>query len=457
VTEVKGMFEARVAEANRVHDKDQRWAALDAIKTEAIEQLQEKYPEQESTIAGILSKIERDDIRKMISEVSARIDGRGLRDVRPISCEVGVLPRTHGSALFTRGQTQSLAVTTLGTAIDEQRVEDLEGESKKSYMLHYNFPPFSVGEIRPMRSPARREIGHGALAERAILPVIPDSEVFPYTIRVVSDILESNGSSSMATVCSGALALMDAGVPLKASVAGVAMGLVREGDKHTILTDILGAEDHHGDMDFKVAGTRKGVTAVQMDLKIDGISLEVIRSTLEQSHEARMKIHDAMDQALDTPRAELSAYAPRIVAIRVDRDKIREIIGPGGKTIRGIIDETGAVIDINDDGEVRIASPDGSALDRALELINAIVEEPEVGKIYDGVVKRIVDFGAFVEILPGKDGLLHISEIENRRIRSVKDVLKEGQEIKVKVIGAERDGKIRLSRKVLLKETSQQG
>jgi polyribonucleotide nucleotidyltransferase len=457
VTEVKGMFEARVTEANRIQDKDQRWATLDAIKTEAVKQLQEKYPEQESTIAGILSKIERDDIRKMISEVSTRIDGRGLRDVRPISCEVGVLPRTHGSALFTRGQTQSLAVTTLGTAIDEQRVEDLEGESKKSYMLHYNFPPFSVGEIRPMRSPARREIGHGALAERAILPVIPDSEVFPYTIRVVSDILESNGSSSMATVCSGALALMDAGVPLKASVAGVAMGLVREGDKHTILTDILGAEDHHGDMDFKVAGTRKGVTAVQMDLKIDGISLEVIRSILEQSHEARMKIHDVMDQALDTPRAELSAYAPRIVAIRVDRDKIREIIGPGGKTIRGIIDETGAVIDINDDGEVRIASPDGSALDRALELINAIVEEPEVGKIYDGVVKRIVDFGAFVEILPGKDGLLHISEIENRRIRSVKDVLKEGQEIKVKVIGAERDGKIRLSRKVLLKEKSQQG
>jgi polyribonucleotide nucleotidyltransferase len=341
----------------------------------------------------------------------------------------------------------------LGTAIDEQRVDDLEGESTKAYMLHYNFPPFSVGEIRPIRSPARREIGHGALAERAIQPVIPDSEAFPYTIRVVSDILESNGSSSMATVCSGALSLMDAGVPIKAPVAGIAMGLVKEGDNYTILTDILGVEDHHGDMDFKIAGTRNGVTAVQMDLKIPGVPLEILRRIVSQSVAARQKIHDMMDRTLAAPRAELSSYAPRIVAIRVDRDKIRDIIGPGGKVIRGIIDETGAVIDIEDDGQVKIASPDGAALEKALQMINALIEEPEVGRTYDGTVKRIVDFGAFVEILPGKDGLLHISEIENRRINSVRDVLKEGDQVLVKVIGMERDGKIRLSRKVLLKDS----
>lgn len=450
-SEVKSMFEARIVEAIRIPDKDRRQTDLDAIKKEALEALAERFPESELDIADSLTTIERDEVRKMIAERGQRIDGRGMSDIRDITCEVGVLPRTHGSALFTRGQTQSLAVTTLGTAIDEQRVEDLEGEFSKSYMLHYNFPPFSVGEIRPLRGPARREIGHGALAERAIKPVIPEGEVFPYTIRVVSDILESNGSSSMATVCSGALSLMDAGVPIKAPVAGVALGMVKEGDRFSILTDILGVEDHHGDMDFKIAGTRKGLTAVQMDLKIPGVPMDVLRDIVAQSTEARMKIHGIMDETLAAPRAEISSYAPRIVAIRVDRDKIRDIIGPGGKIIRKIIDETGAVIDIDDDGEVKIASPDGNALEKALEMINAIIEEPEVGKVYTGKVKRIVDFGAFVEILPGKDGLLHISEIENRRIRSVRDVLKEGDEVHVKVIGAERDGKIRLSRKVLLK------
>ncbi|MFH1312271.1 MAG: polyribonucleotide nucleotidyltransferase [Candidatus Eisenbacteria bacterium] len=451
-SEVKSAYKTRIVEAIGIPDKERRQDELDLIKKEARETLAEKYPESEGDIGDAISGIERDEVRRMISDGGKRIDGRGLREVREITCEVGVLPRTHGSALFTRGQTQALAVTTLGTSIDEQRVEDLEGESSKSYMLHYNFPPFSVGEIRPLRGPARREIGHGALAEKSIQPVIPDGEVFPYTIRLVSDILESNGSSSMATVCSGTLALMDAGVPIKAPVAGVALGLVKDGDRYSILTDILGVEDHHGDMDFKVAGTREGLTAVQMDLKIPGVPISVLKDVVAQSTEARQKIHDIMDSTLQSPREEISSYAPRIVSIRVDKDKIREIIGPGGKIIRKIIDETGAVIDINDDGEVKIASPDRSALDKALEMINAIIEDPEVGKTYNGIVKKIVDFGAFVEILPGKDGLLHISEIENRRINNVRDVLNEGDEILVKVIGAERDGKIRLSRKALLKD-----
>jgi polyribonucleotide nucleotidyltransferase len=457
LSEVKDIYGERVVGANRIPDKEKRQSELDLIRSEALEALQEKFPESELDITDALGALERDDVRRKIIHNSERIDGRAMDELRPVTCEVGVLPRTHGSALFTRGQTQSLAVTTLGTAIDEQRVDDLEGESSKSYMLHYNFPPFSVGEIRPLRSPARREIGHGALAERAISAVIPSSDVFPYTIRVVSDILESNGSSSMATVCSGALALMDAGVPIKAPVAGVAMGLVKEGDRYVILTDILGVEDHHGDMDFKLAGTRKGITAIQMDLKIPGISIGMIREAISQSAKARSQIHDAMESTLAAPRPEISAYAPRIVAIRVDKEKIRDIIGPGGKTIRKIIDETGAVIDIDDDGEVKIASPDGQALNKALEMINALVEEPEVGKVYSGKVKRIVDFGAFVEILPGKDGLLHISEIEHRRINKVRDVLKEGDEVQVKVIGAERDGKIRLSRKALLRREDRRG
>jgi polyribonucleotide nucleotidyltransferase len=448
--EARQRYEARIAEANRISDKEKRQAELGIISKEALENLAEMFPDSDLDITDSLHILERDEVRRMISETGRRVDGRGLRDLRPISCEVGVLPRTHGSALFTRGQTQSLAVITLGTAMDEQRVDDLEGETSKSYMLHYNFPPFSVGEIKPIRGPARREIGHGALAERSIRPVIPESEKFPYTIRVVSDILESNGSSSMATVCAGSLALMDAGVPVKAQVAGIAMGLVKDGDAYHILTDIMGVEDHHGDMDFKIAGTKNGYTGIQMDLKIPGIPGEVLARVIEQADEARVKIHEAMDNTLAEPRPEISSYAPRIVAIRVDRDKIREIIGPGGKTIRKIIEETGAVIDIEDTGEVKIASPDGEALNKALEMINALIEEPEVGRTYNGTVKKIVDFGAFVEILPGKEGLLHISEIEHRRIKTVKDVLSEGDKVLVKVIGLERDGKIRLSRKALL-------
>jgi len=448
--EVKRRYETRIVEANRISDKEKRQAELGAIKKEALEALAETFPESEMDISDSLHEIERDEVRRMISENGKRVDGRGVRDLRPVSCEIGVLPRTHGSALFTRGQTQSLAVTTLGTAIDEQRVDDLEGETSKSYMLHYNFPPFSVGEIKPIRGPARREIGHGALAERSIQPVIPESEPFPYTIRVVSDILESNGSSSMATVCAGSLALMDAGVPVKAQVAGIAMGLVKDGDKYHILTDILGVEDHHGDMDFKIAGTKNGYTGIQMDLKIPGIPTDVIARAIEQADEARGKILEIMNATIAAPRPEISSYAPRIVAIRVDREKIRDIIGPGGKTIRKIIEETGAVIDIEDTGEVKIASPDGEALNKALDMINALVEDPEVGRSYKGTIKKIVDFGAFVEILPGKEGLLHISEIEHRRIKSVRDVLSEGDKVLVKVIGMERDGKIRLSRKALI-------
>ncbi len=447
---VKGQFESQIAEALRTSEKTNRQDELDRLRGEALESFRERFPEHETEISEALAKIERTIVRRMILEEGRRVDGRGMHDLRQITCEIGVLPRTHGSALFTRGQTQALAVTTLGTSMDEQRVEDLEGETTKAYMLHYNFPPFSVGEIRPLRSPARREIGHGALAERAIQPMIPLAEVFPYTIRIVSDILESNGSSSMATVCSGTLSLMDAGVPIKAPVAGVAMGLVKEGNDYRILTDILGLEDHHGDMDFKITGTRQGLTAVQMDLKMSGIGFDLVREIVTQSTQNRLDILSLMERTIAAPRPELSAYAPRIIAIMIDRDKIREVIGPGGKTIRKIIEETGTVIDIEDTGEVKIASPDSAACTKALDMIKAIIEDPEIGKTYSGTVKRIVEFGAFVEILPGKDGLLHISEIEHGRVNKVTDVLKEGDEVLVKVIGLERDGKIRLSRKALL-------
>jgi polyribonucleotide nucleotidyltransferase len=360
---------------------------------------------------------------------------------------VGVLPRTHGSAIFTRGQTQCLAVTTLGTKIDEQRIDDLEGESTKSYMLHYNFPPFSVGEVKPVRGPGRREIGHGALAERAIQPVIPKEDVFPYTVRIVSDILESNGSSSMATVCGGTLALMDAGVPIKAPVAGIAMGLVKEENKYAILTDILGVEDHLGDMDFKVTGTSGGITAFQMDVKISGVDLTLLGEALDKAKAARLHILGIMEKTISQPRAELSAYAPRIIILKVKPDKIGEIIGPGGKMIRSIIEQSGAKIDIEDDGSVFIASVDQKAGEMAKKIILQLIEEAEIGKIYMGKVRRITPFGAFVEILPGQDGLLHISEIDTHRIKQVEDVLSLGDEVKVKVIGIDSEGKIKLSRK----------
>ncbi|MCX5710719.1 MAG: polyribonucleotide nucleotidyltransferase, partial [Candidatus Omnitrophica bacterium] len=373
--------------------------------------------------------------------------GRGFKDIRPISCEVAVLPRTHGSSLFTRGQTQSLAVTTLGTGDDEQMIEALEGEKYKSFMLHYNFPSFSVGETKPVRGPGRREIGHGALAERALLAVMPGKDKFPYTVRVVSEILESNGSSSMASVCAATLSLMDAGVPIREAVGGVALGLVKEGKKSVIITDIAGLEDHFGDMDFKVAGTKQGITAVQLDLKIDGISIDLLRDCLAQSKEGRLFILDKMATALTAPREALSSYAPRIEVIKINTEKIGAVIGPGGKIIKGIIAATGASVDIQDDGTVLIGSTDAAKSAQAIQMIKAITDDVEVGHIYIGKVKRITNFGAFVEIAPGKDGLVHVSELSDKFVKTVEEVLKIGDEIKVKVIGIDELGRVKLSKK----------
>jgi len=434
----------------RIKGKLARQNALGDVFTEAVAGCSEAYPDSGKQIKVILEKFEREVVRNMIIKDRVRADGRGYADLRPITCEIGVLPRTHGSALFTRGETQSLVVTTLGTAQDEQRLDELAGESFKSYMLHYNFPPFSVGEVGRFSGPGRREIGHGMLAERAIEPVIPAGEKFPYTVRVVSDILESNGSSSMATVCGGSLALMDAGVPIAKPVAGVAMGLVKEGASVAILTDILGLEDHDGDMDFKVTGTRDGITAFQMDVKIAGITRAVMEPALEQARQARMKILDIMDRTIAAPRGELSPYAPKIVQIKIPVDKIREVIGPGGKMIRHIQDTSGAKIQVEDDGTVEIAAVDQAAGDKALGMIRALTEEPELDKVYRGTVRGITPYGAFVQILPGRDGLLHISEIDTKRVNKVEDVLKMGEEIEVKIIGIDRDGKIKLSRKALL-------
>ncbi len=439
-----------VDQACRVRGKHTRAKALSELKTQALEKYGEEFPDSEKVIKNIMNDLEREAVRKMILDEKVRTDGRAYDEVRGIDCEIAVLPRTHGSALFTRGETQSLVVTTLGTSQDEQRVDALSGESWKKYMLHYNFPPYSVGEVGFFRGPGRREIGHGALAERAIRPVIPADEDFPYTIRVVSDIMESNGSSSMATVCGASLALMDAGVPVKKAVAGVAMGMIMEDGKYAILTDILGLEDHLGDMDFKVTGTREGVTGFQMDVKISGISKEVMTEALEQAKHARMQILDIMNKTIEKARDDISPFAPKIHQIKVPVDKIREIIGPGGKMIRHIQDTSGAKIDIEDDGTVTIAAIDGDSHDKALAMIEEITAEPEVDKVYMGRVRSIVQFGAFLEIMPGRDGLLHISEIDINRVERVEDILSIGDEIEVKVVNVDRDGKIRLSRKVLL-------
>ena len=432
--------------------KEARQEELDIITKAALAALAEKHGDKAVFIGKLLHDIERDELREMILRDGTRSDGRKLDQIRPITIEVGILPRTHGSCLFTRGETQALVVTTLGTKSDEQRVEELEGQSWKSYMLHYNFPPFSVGEVRPIRGPGRREIGHGALAERAIEPVIPAEGHFPYTIRIVSDILESNGSSSMATVCAGSLSLMDAGVPIKAPVAGIAMGLIKEGDKVAVLTDILGVEDHLGDMDFKVTGTKDGVTAFQMDTKIGGISFQVMSDALERARQGRLFILDKMNETLPASRTEMSPFAPRITIVTINPDKIREIIGPGGKIIKRITEETGTQIDIDDSGEVRIAAVNQEGSRRAEEMIRNITEDPEPGRIYQGKVRSVVTFGAFVEIVPGRDGLLHISEIDHHRVAKTEDVLNVGDMVTVKVIGVDRDGKIRLSRKALLPE-----
>ncbi len=448
--DVTSRYLEEIRRANAVPEKERRQETMVSIKARAIEELLEKYPESEILIGDAVESVEKDELRRQILEEGVRSDGRGLDDIRNIECKVGVLPRTHGSALFTRGQTQSLVVATMGTSRDEQRVEELEGESWKSYMLHYNFPPFSVGEVRPIRGPGRREIGHGVLAERAIAPVIPSDEVFPYTLRLVSDILESNGSSSMATVCGGSLALMDAGVPIKAPVAGIAMGLIKEADKTAILTDILGIEDHLGDMDFKVTGTRAGVTAWQMDVKMGGIGIGLMEQALEKAREARNRVLDEMEATIRKPRSEISPYAPRVVVLQIDPEKIRDVIGPGGRVIKKITEETGADINIDDSGEVKISSLTASGGDRAAQMVRDLTEDPEIGKVYQGKVKKIVNFGAFVEILPNRDGLLHISELDVRRVARVEDVVKEGDVVLVKVVGVDREGKIKLSRKAAL-------
>ncbi|HWO42448.1 MAG TPA: polyribonucleotide nucleotidyltransferase [Candidatus Eisenbacteria bacterium] len=452
---VEALAGERLNRAIEIPEKIERYKKIAEVKSEVVAQAAAEFPGREREIKAAFDELRRTTFRNMIIHQQRRIDGRGLKDVRPISCEVQVLPRTHGSALFTRGETQALVVTTLGTASDEQKIDALIGEQFKKFMLHYNFPPFSVGEVKFLRGPSRREIGHGNLAERALLPVLPEESKFPYTVRIVSEILESNGSTSMATVCGGSLSLMDAGVPVVAPVAGIAMGLIKEGEHVRVLSDILGEEDHLGDMDFKVAGTPEGVTSLQMDIKVSGVDREVMRQALYQAREGRLGILKIMNETLPAPRTHISGHAPRITTIRVKPEKIREIIGPGGKVIRGIIEATGVKIDVEDDGTVTIASSDESASRRAIEMVQRIAAEAEVGKIYKGTVRKIVDFGAFVEIFPGTDGLVHISQLAPERVRRVSDILKEGDEVMVKVLEIDKQGKIRLSRKEALRETGQ--
>ncbi|MHB8880121.1 MAG: polyribonucleotide nucleotidyltransferase [Thermodesulfovibrionales bacterium] len=449
---VKELGLAKITEAIVIPDKMRRQAALDQILKEIVAQLNTEEKDISKAIATVFNDIEKNLVRDMILEKNVRADGRAPEQIRPISSEVGILPRTHGSALFIRGETQCLAVVTLGTTDDEQRIDSLEGETSKSFMLHYNFPPFSVGEVKPLRSPGRREIGHGILAERSLKAVMPSKTDFPYTVRIVSDILESNGSSSMATVCGGTLALMDAGVPIKAPVAGIAMGLIKEGDRVVVLTDILGLEDHLGDMDFKVTGTENGIAAFQMDTKIGGISRPIMEKALEQARQGRLHILGKIKETLTTPRTELASHAPRIYTMQIKTDKIREVIGAGGKVIRGIIEQTGVKINIDDSGLINIAATDGTAAQKAIDIINGILAEAEIGKIYLGKVKRIMDFGAFIEILPGTEGLCHISQLADKRVAKVTDEVNEGDEVMVKVIEIDKMGKIRLSRKDAMKE-----
>jgi polyribonucleotide nucleotidyltransferase len=450
---VEGLALSKLKQALEIPEKLERYKRIAEVKSEVVPLALAEHPDKAKDIKGAFEELKRNCFRKLVIEKERRIDGRGLKDIRPISCEVEILPRTHGSALFTRGETQALVVTTLGTASDEQRVDALIGEHFKKFMLHYNFPPFSVGEVKFLRGPGRREIGHGNLAERALLPVLPPEESFPYTLRIVSEILESNGSTSMASVCGGSLSLMDAGVPVSAPVAGIAMGLIKEGEHVRILSDILGDEDHLGDMDFKVAGTAEGVTSLQMDIKISGVDREIMRQALYQAKEGRMHILGEMGKTLSAPRTNVSGHAPRIITIRVRPEKIREIIGPGGKVIRGIIEATGVKMDVEDDGTVTIASSDEAAAQKAIQMVQNIAAEAEVGKIYKGTVRKIVDFGAFVEIFPGTDGLVHISQLAPGHVRRVADVLKEGDEVMVKVLEVDRQGKIRLSRKEALQES----
>jgi polyribonucleotide nucleotidyltransferase len=448
----------KIRGAYDLHDKHERYGQLSQIKKEVVVQLcaeGQPFAGKEKDVKTALEDLKYEYMRRMITHDGKRIGARDTKTVRKISSEVGLLPRAHGSALFTRGETQGLVTTTLGTADDEQRMESLKGQSFRKFMLHYNFPPYSVGEVKPLRGAGRREIGHGMLAERALRAVLPADDKFPYTIRVVSDILESNGSSSMATVCGGCLSLMDAGVPIAAPVAGIAMGLIKEEGKIAILSDILGDEDHLGDMDFKVCGTARGITSIQMDIKITGVSKQILTDALVQAREGRIHILAEMAKAIDKPRSDISKYAPKITTIRIPVSRIKDVIGPGGKVIKDIIARTGASIDIEDDGQVAIASPNSEGVEQAIKMIRALTQEAEVGKTYLGTVRRIMEFGAFVEIFPGTDGLVHISDLANSRVKKVEDVLKEGDEVLVKVVSVDRSGKIRLSRKEALAE--QQG
>ena len=453
--EVLEMAEARMIEAIQTEEKLAREAAIDEVKDEVIATFEERAEEDELIMKHVttaLDDIVKDEVRRLITEEKIRPDGRKPDEIRPIDTEVNMLPRTHGSGLFTRGQTQALSVCTLGPLGEAQMIDGLGLEDEKRFMHHYNFPNYSVGETGPVRGPGRREIGHGALGERALLAVLPDEEAFPYAIRCVAEVLESNGSSSQASICASSMAMMDAGVPLKAPVAGIAMGLIKEGEHYSVLTDIQGMEDFLGDMDFKVAGTEKGITALQMDIKIDGLSSDILTEALEQARQGRLFILEKMAEAIDTPRETLSAYAPKIERMQIDPDKIREVIGPGGKVINKIIDETGVKIDTEQDGTIYISSVDAEMNAKAQEIIENIVREAKVGEYYLGKVKRIEKFGAFLEIFPGQDGLLHISEIQEKRTEKVEDVLKMGDEVLVKVIEVDNRGRVNLSRKAVLKE-----
>jgi polyribonucleotide nucleotidyltransferase len=450
---VAALAQSRIKDAVKIVSKQERHNVIDAVIAETITALAGEYEGRNKEIKGFVGDLEYELVREHIIKDGERIDGRDTKTIRPITTEVSLLPRVHGSALFTRGETQALVAATLGTSVDQQRIDSLYGESRKTFLLHYNFPPYSVGETSFRLGPGRREIGHGALAERALSAVLPKHDDFPYTIRIVSETLESNGSSSMATVCGGSLSMMDAGIPIKAPVAGIAMGLIKEGDDVAILSDILGDEDHLGDMDFKVAGTAEGVTALQMDIKITGVSRDIMKKALEQAREGRLHILGKMAETIASSREDMSAYAPRITTIFVKTDKIRDVIGTGGKNIRNITETTGVVVDIDDTGRINIASNDKAACDLAIKMIRDLTAEAEEGKLYSGIVKKIMDFGAFVEIFPGTDGLVHISELDTERVKNVSDVLKEGDKVLVKCIGIDKQGKIKLSRKEALGAT----
>ena len=457
VEALQSRWTEELREALKVRGKFEQKDAINAVREKALAELGEDDADEKTPwVKNIFGSMVKAITRETILDQRERLDGRAFDEIRTVTCEVGVLPRTHGSALFTRGETQAIVTCTLGTSDDTQLIESVEGDWRETFMLHYNFPPFSVGEARFLRGPGRREIGHGALARRALIPMIPSAEEFPYTLRVVSDILESNGSSSMASVCGGSMSMMDAGVPLKSAVAGIAMGLVAEGDRYGVLTDIAGQEDHYGDMDFKVAGSAKGITALQMDIKVEGLSRQILEEAMEQARVGRLQLLDSMKQAISEGRDDISEYAPRIIQIKIDVDKIRNVIGPGGKMIRHIVETTGAKINVEDDGTVQIATSDGDAAKKAIEMVQGLTRVPEIGEEFDGIVRRIEPYGAFVEILPNHDGLVHISELSLQRIPDIRDVLTEGDELKVRIIDIDANDRIKLSRRVIMEDEARE-